>query len=362
MVVFGILVSLGLIAVSVALNFRMGFRSAETELDGKLYGAGAAFGDCLKAIAPFMMSWGVRNGDVLAAASSVVLFGICTSYSFVSSLGFAAEHRAGKAGAAQVELEAYGDLRAEKRRIENALAFHGAQRSVEEVEAAIAASLRERVWSGGQTVGAVSRGCSLDRKVTRAVCETVAKLKVELSAAREVRRLTDALEEVANRQASSGDTAVPTTADAQVDVLVGVAGLLTDAVGRDHVSLALSVLLACFIEVGSGVGLFMSTTPWRAKAATGRKETDSESGGKRRLGHVDAYMLARIEPGDGVLTIQEVHGEYGRWCLDTGAVAYSEAEFSKRFLMLAREAGIDVTTRAQILCFRDVRLVSRGLA
>lgn len=339
--------SLGLIAVSVSLNFRMGFRSADSELDGKLYGAGAAFGDCLKAIAPFMMSWGLRHGDVLSAASAVVLFGICTTYSFVSSLGFAAEHRASKQGTAQVQRDDYSDARKERKRLEEALTIHGRQRSARVVEENIAAKLKQRVWAGGQTVGVFSKDCSVDRKSTRAVCEQVANLKVELAASQEVERLTAEL-----RGLSEQPTVAPLTSDAQVDVLAGVVNLVSDAVAKDHIGLALSVLLACFIEVGSGVGLFMATTPWRG---TEVKEGRKASHGKRSLGHVDAYMLACIEPGEGMLSERMLHEDYRRWCLSTNVVAYAEAEFSKRFSQLATEAGIKMTTRAQRVYVLDVQ-------
>lgn len=345
--VFGILVSVGLIAVSVALNFRMGLRSADTALDGKLYGAGAAFGDCLKAIAPFMMSWGMRNGDWLAAASAVVLFGICTTYSFVSSLGFAAEHRASKQSAAQVHVDDYGDVRKERKRLEEALTFHGPQRSAREVEDNITAKLKERVWAGGQTVGVLSKDCFLDRKSTRAACEQVANLKVELAASQHVESLTAEL-----RGLSDAPNAAPLTSDAQVDVLAGVVNIVTDAVAKEHIGLVLSILLACFIEVGSGVGLFMVTTPWRTTEAKGAGKA---SNGRLSLGHVDAYMLARIEPGEGMLSEKALHEDYRRWCLSTSAVAYAETEFSKRFFNLATEAGVRMTTRSQRVYFLDVR-------
>lgn len=356
-VLFGIVVSLGLIAVSVALNFRMGLRSADTELDGKLYGAGAAFGDCLKAIAPFMMSWGMRNGDWLAAVSAVVLFAVCTTYSFVSALGFAAEHRAGKAGSAQVQVDGYGDVRRERKRIEESLSFHGPQRSARQVEDDITAKFKERVWTGGQTVGALSRDCSVDRKSTRAACEAVAKLRVELAAAEEVERLTAELGGL-----SGAVNVSPLTSDAQVDVLSDLVNLVTDAVAKDHIGLALSILLACFIEVGSGVGLFMVTTPWRStEVKGGGKETST----RRSLGHVDAYMLARIEPGEGMLSEKVLHEDYVRWCLRINVVAYSEAEFSKRLSSLANDAGIEATTRSERVFYRKIRLtggVNGGLA
>ncbi len=356
-VVFGILVSLGLIAVSVALNFRMGYRSADSELDGKLYGAGAAFGDCLKALAPFMMSWGLRKGDPLAVASAVILFGVCSGYSFVSALGFAAEHRASKAGVAQVELDSYGDRRSQTKRLEEALSFYGPQRSAREVESGISAKLSERTWSGGQTVGALSRNCTVDRKSTRAGCEIVAKLKVELSAATEVERLTAELRTLSEKSLAMGGGGAKVAADAQVEVLADIVKLISEAVRREHIGLGLSILLACFIEVGSGLGLFMVTTPWREKG--GEQEGIDEKAGRRKraLGHVDAYMMECIEPGERMLSVRALHGDYVRWCLVNNLFGYSEAEFSKRFSALALDAGIEVTTRSQRSYYRGVRLI-----
>lgn len=284
-VVFGILVSVGLIAVSVALNVRMGYRSGDSDFDGKLYGLGAGLGDCLKAIAPFMMSWGIRHGDALAAISAVLLFGICTGYSFVSSLGFAAEQRANKAGVALGSKDSYGDLRGRKTRLEERLAFLGLQRSVAEVDAAIMAVLSRPAWRGGQTVGAVSADCSLNRKATRQSCEEVAKLRAEKARAEEFARVGVDLEAVL--QALAARSSVATTVDAQVDALAKVTGLVSTAIAKDTIGLGLSLLLACFLEIGSGLGLYMVTTPWRQRNREGEGETwRPEKQAAVRLGHI----------------------------------------------------------------------------
>lgn len=347
--------SLGLLAVSVALNFRMAYRSADSDLDGKLYGAGAAFGDCLKAVAPFMASWGARHGDVLAALSAVALFGICTGYSFTAALGFAAEHRATKEAAALGGMESYADLRSEKKRLEDRLTFLGLQRSSAEVESAVAALLRQRVWTGGQTVGGLSEDCGIDRKSTRTVCEAVAKLKVELARAQQVEDFTADYQAVLRKLASTDAGSSVSSADAQVDALVRMAGALTVGMSKDEVALWLSLLLASFIEVGSGAGLFMVTTPWRVKPV-GKLE-GHKRGKPQRLGHVDAYMLERIEPGEGVLAEAELFEDYVRWCRKGKAVAYAEAEFACRFAELGAGAGLAATSRGRRLFYRGVQLI-----
>lgn len=360
--VFGVLVSLALVAVSVALNARMGYRSAESDIDGKLYGLGAGLGDCLKAIAPFMASWGVRHGDVLAAMSAVVLFGICTGYSFIASLGFAAEQRAGKAGIAQGQMDSYGELRGEKKRLEERLSFLGPQRSSREVETSIKAILNERAWQGGQTVGAHSAACTLNRKSTRAACERVGHLEVEKARAEEAEQVSADLEGVLAKLAGRRSAAVVLHADAQVDALAKFASLVTDAMGKEQIGVGLSLLLASFIEVGSGLGLYMVTTPWRQRKRGEEKEPAAQPApGVKRLGYVDGYMLERIEPGDGMTAVDALHEDYVRWCRRRNAVPYGKAEFARRFEDLGRDVGLEATSRGQRGYYRNLRLVGEGV-
>lgn len=355
MVVFGILVSIGLIAVSVALNVRMGYRSAGSDIDGKLYGLGAGLGDCLKAISPFMASWGIRQGDVLAVASAMVLFIICTGYSFMASLGFAAEQRAGRAGVAQGVIDSYGDLRAEKTRLQDRLAFLGPQRSVSAVEADIKAIFSTRAWKDGQTVGVVSADCSLNRKATRTACERVAKLQVERESAAAAEEVASNLDALLAKLSGRINQPVVQTIDAQVDALAKVAGLVTAAIGKEQIGLGLSLLLACFIEVGSGLGLYMVTTPWRVRNTAAQLESPAKGVGKR-LGHVDAYMLACVLPGNDLLSESALHADYVRWCRTRNEVAYGKEEFARRFARLAAECGLECTTRGTRVHYRNVRL------
>jgi hypothetical protein len=349
-VVFGIIVSLGLIAVSVALNVRMGYRSADSETDGRLYGIGAGLGDCLKAIAPFMLSWSLRHRDVLAAISAAALFGICTGYSFIAAFGFAAEHRANKAGVVQGNMDSYGDLRGEKKRLEGRLAFLGPQRSSREVEHAVKAVFSQRAWAGGQTVGALSGECTVNRKSTRSACERVANLQAELVRAQEAEQAASDLRAVFAKL--EGRNNVSVAVDPQVDALAKVANLVTGVPGKEEIGLALSFLLACFIEVGSGVGLYMATTPWRMRG-------EGSLGAERRpraLGHVEGYMLERVEPGDGLMSVRALHDDYVRWCRRRNEVPYTETEFALRFSETAKDVGLEVTSRGQREYYRNIRV------
>lgn len=344
------MVSLGLIAVSVALNYRMGYRSADNAWDGTLYGTGAACGDCLKAIAPFMASWGLRHGDMLAAASATIVFVICTSFSFVSAVGFAAEHRAVKHDTAKAGKDAYGDYRREKERLESRLAFLGEQRSISEVDGAISLVLKQRAWTGGPTVGTWTQDCKVDRKQTRTACETVAKLKTERARAIDFENASNELDQLVKLARTSGQMKPIATVDAQVDALKDALHMLSAVVGKEQIGLALAVLLASFIEIGSGVGLFISTTPWR--------NTQYIRTAQHRLGHVDAFMLDVLVPGEGLVTEQQMHGAYLAWCSARGEVAYNLKEFAPRLAALAQETGLESTFRGQRRHYRNVQLAT----
>ena len=112
LVIIGIVASLALIVGSVLLNFRMAYRSADTEFDAWLYGIVAGAADCIKAMMPFAIAWGLRKRDRIAVVAGAAVFGIFTLYSFSSAVGFAAQHRNRKSrGAARRSREVPGSQR-----------------------------------------------------------------------------------------------------------------------------------------------------------------------------------------------------------------------------------------------------------
>lgn len=167
LVVIGIGVSIGLIVVSAVLNFRVGYRTADTEFDGWVYGLGAGMADALKAIAPFVALWGWRNKDNLAVGAATVVFLVFSAYSFSAALGFAAHHRVVKQGEESGAFEKRKDTRAEFDRIDTRLKGLGVQRSEGEIDKSIAAILARPVGERQRTVDQISSKCTLNRR-TRA--------------------------------------------------------------------------------------------------------------------------------------------------------------------------------------------------
>lgn len=338
LVVAGIGVSLGLVAVSISLNVRMGMRSADNPLDGYLYGAGAGFGDALKAVAPFMLAWAIRHRDTVAAMAAILLFCLSTAFSFTATFGFAAEHRASRAGEAQGDIDRYADLRAEKERLEKRLAFIGQQRPSDEVVAAMAGVLNKSAWRGGPSVGTVSKDCTSVRRATSNACSLYATLQEEAARAEEAEQVAAALAVMLSKLAGR-EGGVTVSADAQAEAIAEAASRVVSLSER-QVGLLLAFLLACFIEGGSGLGLYMVTTPWR----TPRNGTTKAP---VATGAVDRFLVERVEPGEGLLPITLLHEEYVRWCAVRKETPHTGSRFAKLCGEVAGDVGIQLTSRGK---------------
>lgn len=365
LVVFGVLVSLGLIGVSALLNFRMGFRSADTVFDGWIYGSGAAFADGLKALAPFVLLWGWRERDVLAVVGAGVLFVVCTAYSLTAGLGFAAQHRAAKESENVGAIEKRGDLRRQLDRAEARLSNLGVQRSPAVVSREMEVVLRGGVGRGKYTVRQVSKECTRDRRSTRAACAKVIELTGELARAEEQLRLERKVGDIRKALDGVHDGGAVAMADPQAAALVRIASVATVKVQRRDVQFGLAALMALLVEVGSGIGLYMATTPWRRRTEKGgeserAKEKQVKAGTDKRLGLVEQYALERLEPREGSeVKVSELFADYQVWCGWRGEVALSRKVFGDVFEELAREVGMRRIQRARQYIYEDVRLIGR---
>ena len=96
----------------------MGYRFADTELDGWIYGGIGALTDGFKALQPFpmMLSW--RKGYRIPAVVGGLIFAVFTAFSFTAEVGFASQHRMAKAASRVTGEDRYKDLRRQLERAE----------------------------------------------------------------------------------------------------------------------------------------------------------------------------------------------------------------------------------------------------
>lgn len=345
----GVIASLCVIAVSATLNFRMGFRSADTVMDGWVYGMGTGACDVIKALAPFMAFWGLKRRDWMVVGSASTVYTVFTVFSFVAALGFAAEHRSHKTAIAIDGIEKRQLIKDELATATEKLRRIGIQRSSASVESAINAELKFRVGPRLRTVDEISNRCTSPRIATREACARIAKLEVELQIARDWETQAVRADSLRTKLAGQGGTTAAQQADPQV---WAVGKLAKPFVSVDHpdVAFGLAVLLAILIELGSGLGLFIATTPWRTRDALQQPQAQASP--------LEIFALECLEPAaSSELHLTELFEHYTSWSKKNRLPHLNRQEFRERFKLLASEAGIRNRIRRGQEIYDDIRVV-----
>lgn len=351
LVVGGIICCFGMMAISALVSYRVGFRRAESELDGHIYGLGLGLADLLKAFAPFAMAWAWRTSAIGSFIAAAVLFAVVTTASLQAELEFASELQSSRSGGREAASVERDTTLTEIRELESQVAALGNQRSRAEIERAVDAVLARKVRGG--TVDTVSKSCTETPLVVRESCAEIALLRQEWERARDWETRTEKLREARARLRGLGDAGTRET-DPQLETVSGLLAWFTEVWRKDDVRLALLLLIPLVIEVGSGLGLFVVTTPWRLAGREGARPVVGDS---ERLGLVEEYADVRIAPMIGSrTTVVQIFSDYQAWCRAHRHVALSEPEFSRACEALLREVGAEVVVDDNVTTFLDTGL------
>lgn len=341
--------SLGLIAVSTALNYRFGFHlGGNDEVERQLYGFGFAFADVVKALMPFSFALALAKKDHLAAAGAALFFSVATASSFYAGIGLAAEHRLANEGTNTGILDNRKNLQAEQERLEGRLEVIGHLGTPAETENAIEAAYAQPYAPNQRTVAVHSDRCRKNMVATREQCAAIAALNVTLEQAREAQEARKRLSEV-QTALSKLDSSVQ-SADAQLDVIDRVFRWFDAPVQQADIRTGLLLSLGLLLELGSGLGLYTVTTPWR------HREGD-EIPRMTTLGDVAVWADERLQPvRGGRLTANQVFSDYEQWCRARNYVSLREGVFVDQLMTLASEIGIPMAQSGSNLEFQDVGL------
>lgn len=127
-----------------------------------------------------------------------------------------------------------------------------------------------------------------------------------------------------------------------------MSAIAVDGVAREDVAFYLAVLLALFVELGSGMGLYVSTTPLRSLTQRG----------ERKYGDIAGYVKSRVVPErGGEVSITDIYADYSAWCRTHGDEAVSRHTFGQEFGKLAQEIGVRHLWRDKRERYQDIRLV-----
>lgn len=345
--------SVGLVAISALLNYRFGFRlGGQDEVERQLYGLGFGLADVVKALMPFCFAVALAKRDGVAAAGAALFFAVASVSSFYAGIGLAAEHRLANAGGNQSVLDARKALQAEQKRLEGRLETIGHLGTRQEVQNAIEAAYAQPYAPGQRTVAVHSDRCRKNMVATREACASIAALQVTVEQAGEAEAARSRLTEV---QAALGrlDSSVQ-SADPQLDVIDRVFRWFNAPVQQDDIRAGLLLGLGLLLELGSGLGLYTVTTPWR------HREGDFK-GRMTTLGDAAVWADERLQAVQGGrLTANMLFSDYEQWCRNHNYVALREGAFVDQMMTLATEVGMPMGQSGSNLEFRDVGLPAGG--
>lgn len=356
-VVLGIICSLGLIAVSALLNFRIGYRSADEPFDGWIYGAGAAMCDVMKALLPFVMAAGLRNRDALALLAGIGAFALMSTYSVTAGIGFAAEQKVFREAGRAAVISQRKSLERREAELVTAASTMAFQRTEAEVLRDIDARFAKPM--GRTTLKDATDNCTNVTRAARDACAGVATLHTELETARRWSSVDAELRDTRKQLAQMGDNGTASTSDPQALMLAGLASWTNHVLTPEDVRIGLVVLVSLMFEVGSGFGLYLATTPWRQPTKT-RLPSFSKRGRPQATSHatsVQQFLLGGLEEAKGQWLSEHVLlSAYQGWCLKHKVTALGQDGLRTGIMILASEVGLPFHTRNGHLELGDVGL------
>lgn len=349
LVALGVAASLTLVATTAMLNWRFGYKLGGNDEVERLLFAWALLGaDVVKALMPFSLALAVKKKDWLAAVAAAAIFAVATVSSYYAGIGLGSEHRLANEGANTATIDRRGDLKAGKERLEARISAAGPLPSPAVVESEIEAAFAKPVTPGGRSLANFTDRCRRSMVAAREACAGVAALQVKLEAARDLESATKSLRQI--QEDLKGLDSDVQSADPQLDVLERVAKWVDVKAPREDIRTGLLLFLGLLLELGSGLGLYAVTTPWRHRdrGPEGTRMTTT-------VGDAVVYADERLRPERGSrLTANVLYADYEGWCRKHNYVPVREGIFAEQLVVLAKDIGIPMQQSGSNLEFCDV--------
>jgi hypothetical protein len=347
----GVIAALIMLGVSAAMNYLFLSSLGKTPLEGQVLGAASAAADGLKALLPFFIFWGWRSGRYAVAVPGFMVWLFFSGFSLLSAIGFAADNRGVFSHTRENVNAAYETAWADLLAAENRMRDIPKHRPVAVVTEDIESHKQDRRWR-------VTKDCAeATLPESRDYCARYYELRAELAAGTESQRLQvkiAALKEQTDRLRGEG---AGQDADPQVSLLARVLGH-----EQSRVRLALIVVVALLVEIGSSLGLFLATShselfarkaekaiPAKAKSTpeiSARETPKAPATPPRKkkdkpVGAVEDFCLeCLVTNAEGRMTLAELFEGYRAWCAVKRLTPLTQSAFRKAFQKIAKEVGV----------------------
>jgi len=338
--IFGGLVVMGLVIISVFANFWFGtllISGQERWLYGAIFGLLDAFKTVLVPAAGFAAAAGMFWKGRVAFA----VFAALSTLSFSAEVGLYSITKNEVVGDARAAHAAYEQATADKVALKEKLASLGHIRAAGAIQADIAAKRLDKLFDR-------SKQCT-DATATesRDLCQAIERLNAELATAQEAKALQGKFDDVALRLSKMNAADALKSVDPQAEALAKLTGFSPDTVRT-----GLAVLIAVLIELGSGLGFWLlmpAEAPQKEEAAKPDKRR-RESIKKAEAPQFAATPAPEPEPEtctvkkwaaetvirrkDSYILASELRDSFESWCHANGLTPVNATTFGRRMTVL----------------------------
>lgn len=333
--ILGVCAALVMCAVSGAMNYLFLSSLGKSPLEGQVLGAASAAADVLKALLPFFVAWSWNARRFVASITGTIAFLFFAGFSLLSALGFAADNRGVLVDARTSVTATYRRLQHDLQEEEAKQGALPAHRPASVVAQDIEGHRQNRRWV---TTDECQNATEAE---SRQYCERYFALRAELAAGQEAEKISDAIAVLQTQAAKLRDQGAGLDLDPQVSLLSRIVGQ-----EQDKVRLALIVIVALLVELGSSLGLFLATghrnSTEKTVAAPGAASSVSDPSIEGRpIGSVEDFCLeALVASEKSALGPEALFFAYQAWSEGRGLVALEGEAFLTKFSALATSVGI----------------------
>jgi len=332
----------GMVAVSLRANYLFGYGFGQTPEKAQVFGFANVAADLWKVtgLIVIISLWHAQQKRF--ALSLMPIWVLCLLWGLTGAIGVYAQDRTALIGGREATVATYKDAERQLEEIEGKLRLITTQRSVSQVDAAIAAVLARPVLAGERvrgTVGKLSTNCTKDDRLTAEACLEVAGLREERAAAEERSRLESRKDSLRLQIRKLRDTGGSIAADPVAELF---AWLSRGQLSVRDIGFGFPLVFAFLIEIVSAFGPAGIVAYAEATKRSGSTtQPDMARSGELlpaaasddEQGRVVKWMADRTEPTEdtSAITIDELHSDYEVWCFGKGARAAALDGFATEF-------------------------------